>query len=270
MSAFSLPNLTQEDIYNRLLTQLPPWFGNRIFDDGSVFNIVLQAYIVTALEIYSQLQFIDSNLYLGQITDTDQLNLFAQDFFGNGLPRQPDENNYTYSQRILANIFNIKATRQGMFDNLLVLTGMPPLIIEPWNVLDTFLYGDSTDPNFPPSNWPLQHGAYGNGYYGSIFVGPYQAYIIVYLPNNQGLGGYPGYGLPQGGSPYPLGSLGGYGLGTNPDTLGALIYGSQTLITQIVTPEMVYQVINATKMEGTKIWVAIEYRNPEPPSPPDV
>ena len=262
----TLPDVSLLQLYSRTVAALPFWFGNsQTYSDNensTILNVVLAAYLTTADLAYQQLQFVLLNDRLGVnflflMQDVDQLNLFAQDFFGNGLPRQPNESNDNYKLRISANLFNIKATRQGMFDALLNLTGFAPIIFEPWSIFDAMVYdGYHTGQN-------LAHSAYGVGKYGSEILA-YTGYIDVFVPNNQGLGNYPGYDLPQQpdeGSfpPYPDFSLASYGLNAS---VFSQVYGSESLITQFLTFDQIAQVINQTKVFGTKVWFNVYYINP--------
>lgn len=269
-----LPNVTNQQLWNRLMTQLPPWFGNQQFSSvpqsGSVLNTVLWAYNTTSLGIYNgavfdfygnyaQYQYILDQMRFGPdvnilMSDVEQLNLFAQDFFGNTLPRNPGENNVSYKNRIYANIFAPKATRFGMDLALYNLTGFHPIIFEPWNPGDAMFYGDPNIGSFQGQC------AYGVGKYGS--GEPYQAYIDVLIPNNQGMGNYPGFDLP--GSPMPPydnNSLGGYGSTTITNT-GTAVYGSDSLVNVIVSIEDVAQTILNTQVFGTQIWFNWMYVNP--------
>lgn len=268
-----LPDITNYDVYQRLTSQLPHWWGSQQFayNAGSVLNTTLWSFNVTSLGTYNdagplifgnyaQYQYILAQMRFGPnnnafMTDFDQLNLFAQDFFGSTLPRHAGENNVSYKARIFANMFAPKATRQGMDLALYNLTGFHPIIFEPWNIEnDAMFYGLPTDGR------SLAQCAYGQGKYGSGEA--YQAYIDVLVPENQGMGLYPGYDLP--GSPMPpylASSLGGYG-STTLSNVGTSILGSDSFVQNITTIAQIAQVINATKVYGTQVWFNVIYETP--------
>lgn len=256
------PNLSLMQLYSRTIAALPYWFGGSqtysSTTNSTILNMVLAGFLTTAEFSYQQLQFCLINDRFGVnfndlMTDIQQLDLFAQDFLGNSLLRQPYETNPNYKVRISQNLFQIKATRQAFSIMLQNATGFFPIIFEPWNIFDAMIYGaENTE--------ALAHSAYGVGKYGSEFI-PYEAYIDVLVPNDQGLGNYPGYNLPAQpnvGSfpPYPAGSLGGYG--------STAVYGSTTLITVFLTFNQIAQLINQCKVFGTKVWFNIIYVNPLP------
>jgi len=227
------------DIYNRLLTQLPPWFGG----SHPVLDVVLSAYVQTASFAYnSQVQYLPPQMRI-QTAYGDNLDLISQDYFGGSLPRRDGENDDTFRQRILATLLQEKATRRGMDNALYILTGFHPTIFEPWfptdtggyNVPSSLAYGDSSVPG-------SGFGSYGSGSYA------YQAFVDVYVSQYQGLGVYSGYNS----------DYGGYNAYGAPATFW---YGGESLINAIITDQDIYHTINLTKVYGTIIWVAIHRIN---------
>src|ERR1017187_6730965 len=71
----TVPDITYIQIYNRLLSQLPPWFGNQQYvappavgthTPTTNFNNVMWAFIVSAYESYFQMQYDFLQLRIGQ------------------------------------------------------------------------------------------------------------------------------------------------------------------------------------------------------------
>ncbi len=217
------------------------------YGDGSNLNVILAAYIYTAITNYNQLLFCFLQLYITTMTDADELSLFAQDYIGY-FPQLANEPNESYKKRIQSNLLRPRATRQAMYDVILALTGFAPTIFEPWRAIDCMGgYGGASSENY--SMGYGTHGLYGSGSY------PYQCFIDVTIPIAQSMGSYPAY-LGESSTPpyYGVGAYGGES-GSN----DVMWYGGQSLINELVTAEQLYQVINATKVYGTVCWVAIHY-----------
>lgn len=303
------PNITYKNVYNRLLAQLPPWWGNQqfvaipnppdILTATTNFNNIQWIYLITAFTNYYQLQYDWLQTRIGQyeinndpnwpiafpnnypfdpvalsddplafnllnpspiypIATSDNLDLIAQDFFGNGLPRRPNESDNNYRNRILSSVMKLKATRPAMLAALIALVTpafeeqhIPvhnPEIYEYWYPFDNGGYND------------YQALAYNNvGAYGTG-NNPYNCIIIVYLPNGNGMENFPGY-LTQGES-----ITWGAGFGDpsiTPSTPAADIppewYGSQSELSFYVTAQDVINLINMTKVLGTTYTLQIIY-----------
>lgn len=226
------------DIYRRLIAQLPPWFGT----DHPVLDSLLAGYVSPTVFHYNQIQYVFQQTRIKTATGNN-LDLVSQDFFGDALPRRATSNGYpesddSFRARILANILQERATRFGIYNALLLLTGIPPILFEPWRPLDTGGYNVASTMGYST------HGLYGSGSY------PYQGFIDVFLPPFQGLAYYPGYNLP---------TSAGYNL---QDGIASLWYGGDSLVFRIITPEDVYQTVQMTKVWGTICWVAIHQIKP--------
>lgn len=224
-----------QDIYNRLITQLPPWFGS----SHPVLDVILSAYVDTTSFAYnSQLQYVSPQMRI-QTAYSDNLDLISQDYFGGALPRRQDENDDSFRQRILATLLQEKATRHGMDNALFILTGFHPILFEPWyppdnggyNVPSSLAYADSDVPG-------TGFGSYGSGSY------PYQAFVDVFVSQYQGMGAYSGFND----------LYGGYNAYGEP---AQFWYGGESLLSTINSDRDIYQTINLTKVYGTLIWVAI-------------
>jgi hypothetical protein len=224
----------EQDIYNRLIDQLPSWFGT----SHPVLDVLLSAYVSTAYYAYnSQVQYLPPQMRL-QTAYGDNLDLISEDYFGDSLPRHVGETDDSFRARISANLLQERATRRGMDNALFILTGYHPIIFEPWRPFDTGGYNcfplAYADPSTPGSGF----GSYGSGSY------PYQGFVDVFVDQYQGMGVYSGYNVFYGG-------YNDYG------TPAEFWYGGESLLTTITSDDDIYQTINLTKVYGTLIWVAI-------------
>jgi hypothetical protein len=172
------------DISNRLINNLPNWFGT----NHPNLDAILQAFngsapnnITTTYFHYQQYQYVLAQTRL-QTATGNNLDLISQDYLGTFLPRKAGENDDTYRQRIKAFLLLPRATRTAMSNAILLLTGYTPLIIEPFD-------GSQGYYNVPQTLAYNTFGAYGS------FSYPYQAWIYVYLYTYQGMSNYPGYDL---------------------------------------------------------------------------
>lgn len=240
-----------QDIYNRLINNLPGWFGGGPDSSGKNSNHpnldqLLQIFITTYYFHYNQ-QYLYAVLQQRIQSATDiNLDLISQDYMGIYLPRFPKENDDTYRQRILANVVKEKATRPGMFNALLILTGFPPIIYEPWSAFDNGGYNIPVGGYSYFDSMGIQH-RYGIFLYGSMSSAtfPYQFEIVVFLHANQGLAQFPGYQV------YPAVIASGasyYGYNYN-----NWWWGSNSLVTQIITNNIILQTIELTKTLGTNL-----------------
>lgn len=283
----TVPNITDEDIYNRLISQIVPWFGIQQFvpnptlnNNGLTpttnFNTILWAFIITAFENYSQMQYVWMQTRIGQTainfatqfpgqpnpfpeaTDNN-LDLISQDFFGTLLPRRPNESDANYRNRILVNVMKLKATRPAMLAALIALVtpvfaaaGYSPLplmwypqIYEGWYASDNGVLNW----DMPPTLAFNAIGSYGTG-------SPYTANITVFLPHANGLGNHPGLLTPGESITW------GAGLGNDalmPQNQPTMWLGSDSLLMLQVTMSDIQNVINLTKVLGTLINLTIVY-----------
>lgn len=154
------------------------------------------------------------------------LDLVANDFFGNELPRN-GKTDASYLAWIQTNLFRERGTRHAISKVLFDLTGKYPDIIELQRPEDTGAYG------------------YGAGYgiggaYGSRVV-HHQAFVRAYRPNGTGIPNIAGYG-------------------SSPSGYGVASYGSyvseSSFITGITDAD-IYAAVASVKMEGTIVWVGI-------------
>jgi hypothetical protein len=269
-----------QDIYNRLIQNLPAWFGGGPDADGNNSNHpnlddLLEIFITTYYYQYNN-EYLYTILQERIQTATDiNLDLISQDYMGNYLPRLANESDNTYRKRILANVIQIKATRPAMYNALLILTGFPPIIYEGWSSLDNMALGNGGPASAPNplanniltgglsnfDNMGQQH-TYGNEVLGSMTSGlfPYQFEIVVYLNQNQGLGSFPGL------QTYPAviaPNTTYFGIGPN-NAMGYNWWlGSTSLVTSVITDPIIRQTIELTKTLGTNLAkLTIMYINP--------
>jgi hypothetical protein len=227
MSQLNSEAWTDDQIYNRLLQNLPPWFGSA----HKNLDVQLQAMVVVASYLYSFVEYAAEQTRLQTCTDSN-LDLFASDYFGIFLKRKSNENDDSYRTRISALLLQPRVTREAIKNNLYLLTGYEPIMFEPGNAYDCFAL------NMP------QYGGLNVGLLGNQDLA-YQGFIDVFVDSASSLGGYGGLGCNY----FGLNSVG----------QGALNFlGNESLITNTVTDQDIYNTINLSKLFGTVVWVNIE------------
>lgn len=152
---------------------LAPWFG----DDTPNLDAFLTAFATSGAFIYQLKEYLKAQTRIKTSTGFF-LDLVAKDYFGDKLLRRQNENDDSYRNRILANLILERATRTGLYQALLTLTGRAPILFEPWNVQDT---------NALNGNCYLNNNYLG----GSVSDYAYTGFIIAYRPkaNGQASGG---------------------------------------------------------------------------------
>ncbi len=232
--AITPPIGSSEDIYNRLIDQLPStWFGSDAEGVSviSALNTVLAGYINTTVYNYQQYDYVQLQQRIQTATE-DNLDLISLDYYGGTLPRRPSESDNSYRNRILASLLQEKATRPGIQNALTNLTGYVPRMFEPWYSADCGGYNDFTSLAYDTV------GNYGSGSY------PYDGFIDVYVSQYTGMGNYNGYNN----------YFGGYNAAGSP---AEMWYGGESLNYSIISDQDIYNEINRDKVEGTICWVAI-------------
>jgi hypothetical protein len=224
----------QTDGASRVRSLLP--FG--WFEAGAspVLDAVLQGYGWAISWAYALLAYVKLQTRIATASGA-WLDLIAFDFFGRALLRKPGQTDAALRARILASLFQEKATRKGMVEAIATLTGNAPFIFEPTNASDTGGYGAGC--------------AYGlAGGYGTL-TRSWTAYMIVQLPAQAGVVGLTGYGAFNT----------GYGV-------GQAQYEALADLTSTLGDEDVFDAIDAVRPAGVTVWVNIGgSRFPAPAAP---
>lgn len=161
------------------------------------------------------------------------LDIVALDFLGPTLTRQGYQDD-TFRALIRATILQERVTRAGMIAAVTRLTGVAPLVFEPWNTGDTGAYSNAASGK---TYGQFGYGV-GAGGYGNMNL-PAQTLMQVYRTAPSGVPSVDGYGEP----------IGGYGA-------GAIEYVGNTTQLEGVTDQLIYDLINLTKPTGSIVWVA--------------
>jgi len=172
------------------------------------------------------------------------LDLYAQDFFGTALLRNPGEVDAAYQTRIAAALQPTGVTRAAILGKLRAL-GCTATAFEPRNPSDT---GGWDTPYF---GWDTTVGGWGD----SLLA---QAFITVTLPKGGGVANYAGVADIAGNAQYAAGGW---------DT-GNLGWTDDSMITNQVTAADIYATIAAAKAEGVTVWVGITNYFPNAPAQP--
>lgn len=169
------------------------------------------------------------------------LDLIAWDFLGKRLRRKKDQPDDSFRWWIKREIFRPRANRPGMSQALEDLTGVKPIIFEPWNPNDCGVWGGNT------MGWSAA------GRYGSL-EHPYECWIDVQRPLGQGIPGVNGYG----------GAAGGYGdgetyrgNGEGGANTGREEWVSLQMVTGPVTDRDIYDAVEYTRPAAVTCWTRI-------------
>ncbi len=162
------------------------------------------------------------------------IDLWAYDYLALTCQRVSGEPDPAYATRISSTVTQVRGSRPGMVEAITILTGIPPIIFEPFNGGDT-------------GGWNIACGWDVAGGWGSAIL-PCQVFIIATV-------GGVGVGVANIG-----GWSSGVGSSATPSWLGWDNYGSwisQASIAGQVTPQDLIDVINLTKPEGVCVWLQI-------------
>ena len=215
---------SQEDIFNRMLKVIPPWFVGRSPDDPNpILYAALWGLAYGYSFFYSLYDYARKQVRIATAMD-GFLDMIAYDFFGDKLPRRGQADS-PYRVQIILNIFRERGTRKAVHDVLTQITGREPIIVEPTLPSDCGAYG-------------MLYGYGMGGAYGSL-LHPYQAVVTAFRPASNGAAGMNGWGC----------YLGGYGVGSQVWAHHDDLFG--------VRDADIYAAVEAVKPLGTKIWVAI-------------
>jgi hypothetical protein len=214
-----------EDIKRRIKADLPPWFGS---GDTPILDALIAGLATVWADAYGLYEYVAMHARIRTSTG-GYLDIISADFFGTSLPRNSDESDSAFRTRILAALFREKATRAAIYRTLLDLTGRGPRIVEHMRPADTGGYG-------------IGGVGYGvGGGWGSVVVGPYQAFVTAYRPAGSGIPLVSGYGVPAGAYSTP----------------SRAAYASIDDMQQNVADAQIYKAIDEAKPAGTIVWTQI-------------
>ncbi len=157
----------QSDLFVRIKTLLPPWFG----DDTPILDALINGLAFQLAFLYSLIAYTKAQMRL-LTASGGFLDIWAYDFFGTLILRKTGQTDTSWRNAIIANLFRERGTRASMENVLTELTGVEPEIFEP---------------TFPQSK---QTGGYGiacgygvAGGYASLAF-PYQALVTAHIPSD--------------------------------------------------------------------------------------
>jgi hypothetical protein len=218
----SIPNTDQAGFVGRLLRRLPTgWFP----DTTPILTGVLSGIASMWASQWQLLEFVVEQMRISTATDV-WLDMAAANFLGLAFLRKPNETDAKYRARIVAEIIRPRATREAVIEAITNLTGLTPVMIEPFNLSDVGSYGN---PKF----------AYGQGRWGSLTT-PFQAFVLIYRPLSTGIPSVMGYGW------------GGYG-----NTPFAYMDVADFIGPGDVTDAEVFAMTASTQAAGVTVWTAI-------------
>jgi hypothetical protein len=183
--------------------------------------------------LYSLVMYAFLQVRISTATDIF-LDLISMDYFGTGLPRNPNEADAAFATRIKANLFPALQTRAAIIAGLTNLTGRAPTIFMPADTGDAGGYNTGAF-------------AYNTaGGYGSLAL-PAQFFVTAY---RQKLGGVPSVAGYSGNESTPQYAPGGYGVGAV-EYITPAMAGTQTQDAQI------YAEVAKLEAAGTIGWTRI-------------
>jgi hypothetical protein len=228
------------DFVGRLKAALPAgWFPQESTLSGvqaPVLNSILTGLAQGLSQSNDLISYTTEQTRISTATDV-WLDIIALDYFAQNLQRRSSETDSVYSTRIRANLLAPKNTRAAITKVLQDLTGNTPIIFEPMDAGDAGGYGGQY-----LRNWTGLAYNYAGGY-GSVSL-PFQAFIVIARPLNQGVAYVGGYWRRTGWAG------GGYGT-------GALEYVDKNMIAEQITDADIYAAVARTAPVGTIMWVAI-------------
>jgi hypothetical protein len=176
--------------------------------------------------VYSLIHYAKLQTRIKTATD-GFLDLISFDFFGTALLRRQQETDGSFRSRIMATLFQAKASRPGMIAILKNLTGRTPIIFEPARPADT-------------GGWGIACGYGVAGGWGSLLLTA-QAFITAFRPTGAGIPNVAGWGA----------SYGAWGGGYS-------CWSSLSQVEGAVTDSDIYAAIDQTKAAGTTIWTQLQ------------
>jgi len=174
-SASLAPVGSQADILNRLQQLQPPsWFAVGMVP---IRDALLSGVANAFAAVFSLFTYLKRQTRIASSTD-GFLDLVSFDFFGNKLPRGPNQSDPSFLANIQANLFAQQNTRDAIIGVLAKITGRTPIMIEPGRAADVGSY-DSGNCAYDTA-----------GPYGATDF-PYQSFVTAFRP----LAGSPQFGI---------------------------------------------------------------------------
>jgi hypothetical protein len=212
------------DFVRRMLAVLPTgWFSSAtVLPQRSVFlQAVLAGFGTAWSAIYTLIAEVQKLARLATVCGPF-LDMASVDFFGNSLPRRPQETDTEFRLRIKQALLRPRGTRSALILTLTELTGNSPTIFEPARPADTGSY------NFGGLGYSTAGG------WGNLNL-PYQCFVTVSRVSAGGIANFAGYGT------------GGYSY-----------YGNLSMVDVPVTDADIYAAITATLPAGYIAWAQLQ------------
>ncbi len=211
------------DFVRRMLAVLPNgWFADPAppSQTPTYLQAVLAGFATAWAAIYNLITTVQLLARLATVSGPF-LDMASVDFFGNGLPRRPQESDTAFRLRLQQELLRPRATRSALSLSLTELTGTPPTIFEPARPADTGGY----------STGGLGYSVAGG--WGNLAL-HYASFVTVVRPAGGGIANFAGYG-----------------------TGGLLYYGDLSMVTTPVTDADIYAAITAILPAGYTAWTRI-------------
>lgn len=226
----------QTSFIRRLAGLLPPsWFGTGATEVNSitsapgapVLNMVLSGVSYNLSWDYVLFAYVLKQSRLATATGV-WLDRISYDFFGNNLPRRVGESDTAYRNRIFAELFRERDTRNGIIQALTDLTGNAPKIMELWNPGDCGGYDVAASLAYD------KVGAWGDLSLNNQFL------VTAFRASPPGVASVGGFDNPQSGF-----------------DVGGSEYVDMAWITGIITDAEIYATVARTVAAGYTAWVAL-------------
>lgn len=221
---------SQRELFNRIKTVLPSqWFGQ----NTPVLDSVLNSLAAGWAGLFDLLSYTVQQTRIHSASG-GWLDLISQDYFGRRLLRRQRETDGSFGIRIRQALLRDRCTRASIYNILLDLTHISPIIFEPSNPQDTGCYGAMA------SSAPAIAGYGTSGGWGSLNL-PFQAFIRVFRAEIAGVAMVNGWG----------GGAGGYRGGFES-------YISLEMVSPQADDSELYLSVSQTAPAGTINWISIE------------